>query len=141
MSRDRLYVDKKQDIFIKEWALDAKNYNFKEASNKSIFLLAVVKGFEYYDPSITIDRREGGYVRTEYLSHEDKALLFALFLAKGGPIHSLLNVDEVYDFAEKCAFTGFKIIKQELDTSSESELFELRKVKELNNIYAEFKKA
>jgi len=105
---DRLYIDKKdKDLYDK-----IKDDLFKEIQNKDQFLVAMAYGYKY-DAKIPLDSKEG-YVRTEYLSPEDKALMDAIALSVEDSVDILANKELVFSIAEEFAHGGIKLIHDQV---------------------------
>jgi len=124
---DRLYIDDED----KELYEKIRNEIFKNKDNKDLFLFAMAKGFKVHKRSPL--QKKFGFVRTEYLLPQDRALLNAIAIYEKGSEDVLLNEEEVFQIAEEYAHYGIQILKGELETSQfgsfdkklEKELFEL----------------
>jgi len=131
MANDRtiVYISEEHDSITKEWAKDNSFYNFRDAENKEIFLLAASKGYRLYYPNMkpSFRRSSGGYFRESYLNKNDYATIYALYMDKIGKIEDLVNKEVILSFAEIAAYNGFKVLMDEMGNSAK-ENFEKRKI-------------
>ena len=63
ISKSTVGIDENQEPDIKEWSSTNDFYNFREADNKDVFLLAVSKGYELFEKETQISIKGGGYFR------------------------------------------------------------------------------
>ena len=103
---------------------------------KDIFLLATALGLEKPQD---IQGKKDGYVRLSYIKTYQKALMASILLGleeNRDEIDKFANEDVNYDEAERCAESGFKILKEMIDSAGgDIELFEKRIFSQLNMLY------
>ena len=103
---------------------------------KDIFLLAVALGM---NSPTDIKGKRDGFTRTSYIKARDKSLLASLLLGKAenqDEIDKLANDDLSYEEAEKCAESGFAVLKEMIESASfDEELLEKRIIAQLNLLY------
>ncbi len=109
-SPDRLYIDKKD----KPLYDTLKDDLFKEIQNKNQFLMAMSYGYKF-DARRPLDSKEG-FVRTEYLSPEDTALLDAIALSVETSVDVIADKEIVFSIAEEFAHGGIKLIHGQVTT-------------------------
>ena len=104
---DRLYVDKRD---IKDFnRLKDKDSPFAGSQNKDVFLAAMVIG--HHEGSRLELKKKEGYVREEYLTAEDLALIRAIAVSEEGSLNVLLDKQKVFSIAEEYAAGGIKLLK------------------------------
>ena len=103
-----IYIDKK-DVADFTSLRERKDSPFANAQNKEIFLAAMVVGF-HEGGRIEVKNREG-YIRTEYLSDEERALIRAIAISAEGGLNALLDEQKVYSIAEEYATGGISLLK------------------------------
>jgi dnd system-associated protein 4 len=128
---DRLYIEK----------ADRELYNeikgedmFSGKDTRELFIIAAAFGFKNKIRK-SFQNREG-YVRTEYLTGKDKALLYAIALKEADSVDILSNKEEVFKIAEEYAHGGVRILHDSIGSTqfgSFSKQFE----KMLHEIYEE----
>lgn len=104
---DRLYVDKKDIADFNR--LKDKDSPFAGSQNKDVFLAAMIIG--YHEGSRLELKRKEGYVREEYLTDEDLALIRAIAISEDGNINVLLDKQKTFSIAEEYATGGIKLLK------------------------------
>lgn len=106
---DRVYINKvDREIYDKlKEVQELKNYD-----NKDLFFLAMMIGFTN-DNNFSIDKKEG-FVRTEYFSINEKAIINAITIYKNKNVDSIRNKEDVYKNAEEYANGGIKILKEKV---------------------------
>jgi len=85
---------------------------FKGRENKELFLLAM--GIGFHERSQKKLKSKEGYVRTEYLSDEEKAIIKSIAISKEGDLSILLDKKKVYSIAEEYAAAGIKILSEKV---------------------------
>ena len=101
---DRLYVDRRD---IKEFnRLKDRDSPFAGSQNKDVFLAAMVVG--YHEGSRLELKQKEGYVREEYLSPEDLALIRSIAVSEEESLNVLLDKQKVFSIAEEYAAGGIK---------------------------------
>jgi hypothetical protein len=107
---DRLYVDKKDfDQFNR---LKEKDSPFAGCQNKDIFLAAMIIGYNE-GTKIELTKKEG-YVREEYLTKEDLAMIKSIAVAETGDLKILLDKKKVFSIAEEYATGGIALLLQQV---------------------------
>lgn len=107
---DRLSIDELDKALYD----DIEKEVFPDAQNKDQFLFAMAFGFKHRaNPKIA--RREG-FVRAEYLTPGDKALINALAVAETGSIAVLTNRARVYQIAEEYAHGGIRLLHDQVES-------------------------
>lgn len=139
----RLYINKNNRKLLDDWdAKDILGFHMTEA--KDIFLLASALGL---DTPTDIGGTKDGYFRTDAKNYKtyDKALLSSVML---GTVEDVEDIDKYateiinYNEAERCAESGFKILKEKIeDVNCDFELLEKRLISELNLLYEKNVKA
>lgn len=87
----------------------------KEISNKELFMIGLGVGFNSKNQISDFKRSNTG-VRIEYFKDEDNTLFAALQVATTGDSTSLLNVENLYDQAERYSAGGIAILFNALQT-------------------------
>ena len=134
--RDRLFINLNyRDSMLREW--DEKNIlGMHMLETKDIFLLATALGLD--DPK-DIQGKKDGYVRLSYIKTYHKALLASILLGleeNRDKIDDFANEDVNYDEAERCAESGFKKLKEMIDSAGgDMALLEKRIFSQLNMLY------
>lgn len=104
---DRLYVDRRD---IKDFnRLKDNDSPFAGSQNKDVFLAAMVIG--YHEGSRLELKHKEGYVREEYLTKEDLALIRSIAVSEEGNLNVLLDKQKVFSIAEEYAAGGIKLLK------------------------------
>jgi len=104
---DRFYVDKR-DVE-KFNRLKERDSPFAGSQNKDVFLAAMVVGF-HEKSKIDLKNKEG-YVREEYLTPRELAVIKAIAVADEGNLEILLDKQKVFSIAEQYATGGIEILK------------------------------
>lgn len=94
--------------------LEEKDSPFGNKDKKHLFLTAMVVGFKNGIKHKITDRDPSGYIRTEYLSDTEKALINAVAVKDAGNLEVLLDKKRVYSIAEEYAAGGIKILKDQV---------------------------
>ncbi len=134
--RDRLFINLNyRDPMLNDW--DEKNIlGMHMLETKDIFLLATALGLD--DPQ-DIQGKKDGYVRLSYIKTYHKALMASILLGleeNHDRIDEFANEDVNYDEAERCAESGFKKLKEMIDSAGgDMELLEKRIFAQLNMLY------
>lgn len=89
--------------------LTAIAHETKVISNKDFFLIAMGVGFAARNPLTDIKRSNNG-VRIQYLLPADNVLLASLQAAETKDPNSLLQIEELYDLAERYSAGGVAIL-------------------------------
>jgi hypothetical protein len=105
---DRIHVDKK-DLKDFRDLVKEKYSPFADSQNKDIFLAAMVVGY-HEGGRIPLGSKEG-FIREEYLSDEDRALIRAVAVSTEGNLNVLLDEQKVYSIAEEYAAGGIALLK------------------------------
>jgi hypothetical protein len=90
-------------------SLTAMAQEAKVISNKDFFLIAMGVGFAAKNPLHDMKRSNNG-VRIQYLLPDDNVLLASLQAAETNDPSSLLQIEELYDLAERYAAGGIAIL-------------------------------
>lgn len=107
---DRLSVDKNDlDLYA-----DIEQEVFLGKQNKDRFLFAMAFGF-WHRADEQIARREG-FVRAEYLTPQDEALIDALAVAEEESASILSNRRRVFDIAERYAHGGIQLLYNQVQS-------------------------
>ena len=106
---DRVYVEKSA---IKDFERLREDSPFKGRENKELFLLAMSTGF--HEGSLKKLEKKEGFVRTEYFSPEEKAVIKSIAIRKEGGLNVLLDKKKVYSIAEEYAAAGIKILSEKV---------------------------
>jgi len=105
---DRLYVEKSA---INDYdQLKGKDSPFYGRENKELFIAAMTLGF-HENSKKDLSKKEG-FVRTEYLTDEEKSLIKAIAIAEEGNLNVLLDKKRVFSIAEEYAAGGIKLLKE-----------------------------
>ena len=108
---DRLSIDEDDKALYDEIAQDV----FLGRQNKDRFLFAMAFGF-WRGADREIDKREG-FVRAEYLTPQDKALIDALAVAEAQSAAVLANRERVYEIAERYAHGGILLLHDHVQST------------------------
>lgn len=108
---DRIYIDKK-DVADFASLRERRDSPFVNAQNKEIFLAAMVVGF-HEGGRIELKNKEG-YIRTEYLTDEERALIKAIAISTERGLNVLLDEQKVYSIAEEHATGGISLLKSKV---------------------------
>lgn len=87
----------------------------KEISNKELFMMGLGVGFNSKNKISDFKKSNTG-VRIEYFKDEDNTLFAALQVATTDNSNSLLDIEDLYDQAEKYAAGGIAILANALQT-------------------------
>lgn len=124
-----------RDLMLNDW-VDKNVLGMHMLETKDIFLLATALGLEKPQD---IQGKKDGYVRLSYIKTYQKALMASILLGleeNRDEIDKFANEDVNYDEAERCAESGFKILKEMIDSAGgDIELFEKRIFSQLNMLY------
>lgn len=85
---------------------------FAGRENKNLFIMAMVTGFR--EGARVKLRKKEGFVRTEYLSPNEKSIIKAIAVATEGSLDVLLDKRKVYSIAEEYAASGIKLLKDKV---------------------------
>jgi len=110
---DRIYVDKK-DLKDFRDLVKEKYSPFANSQNKEIFLAAMVVG--YHEGGRIPLRSKEGFIREEYLSDEERALIRAVAVSTEGNLNVLLDEQKVYSIAEEYATGGIALLKAKVSS-------------------------
>lgn len=134
--RDRIFIPQSyRDEMLDGW--QSKNtLGLKVLENKDIFLLAVALGLSTPED---FKEKKDDYFLLKNVETYDKALFGSILLGKlenTDNIDSFSNMDINYDESERCAISGFKKLKEFIDSAGgDSELLEKRALAQLNLLY------
>jgi hypothetical protein len=104
---DRVYVDKKDIADFNR--LKERDSPFANCQSKEVWLAAMVVGFSE-GGRIPLKNKEG-YVRIEYFTDEERALIKSIAVATEGNLNVLLDEQKIYSIAEEYATGGIQILK------------------------------
>ena len=107
---DRLYVEK-SDIKLYD-RLKEIDSPLKGKENKELFIMSMILGFKE-EGTKELNKKEG-YVRTAYLTSEEKSLIRAIAIDKVGALAVLLDKKKVYSIAEQYAAYGIKLLHDQV---------------------------
>lgn len=116
---DRFSIDKKNINLYEEIMNDPL---FKGKENKELFILAAVYG--YYNNKRNPLSQKHGFVRSEYLSKDDWAIVKSITIQDIG-LKSLEEDDEVYKIIEEYANGGIQLINLWIN-NTQLGIFELK---------------
>ncbi|AZV56430.1 hypothetical protein [Clostridium sp. AWRP] len=111
--------------------------NNPNTSRIDLFLFAMALGM---DTTPTEVKQKETFIRDEYIKIKHDAFFYSAFIYKMEDkenFDAIKNIDNVYEFAEKYANTGFDLIDDMMKTKSES-VSELELVKEMDQEYDKF---
>jgi len=103
---DRLYVEKSDIELYKR--LKEIDRPLKGKENKELFIMSMILGFKEGGAK-ELNKREG-YVRTAYLTSEEKSFIKAIAIDKTGTLGVLLDKKKIYFIAEQYASFGIKML-------------------------------
>ncbi len=111
---DRVFIDKKDKLY--EKLDEEKIFHSSKRDRKDQFIFAMALGF-INELKREIENKEG-FVRTEYFSNTDIALINAVALYTNKDINVLNNKKEVYKIAEEYAHAGIKLLVDKIESSA-----------------------
>ena len=114
---DRLSIDDNDKSLYDE----LKDTVFLGQQNKDQLLFAMAYGF-WREARRPIERKEG-FVRAEYLTPQDEALIDAVALADTGSAAVLSNREQVYDIAEQYAHGGIRLLHAKLQSTQHGSFY------------------
>ena len=127
--RDRFYINVNHRPFLK--TLDDNNIlGFHLITKKEIFLLAVSLGLN--TPKNIIGKKDGYFLLKDVKS-SDRALFGSILLGKvndDSEVDSVANDEVNYNEAERCAESGFEILKSKIENAPTEELLYRRLMSE-----------
>lgn len=135
--RDRLYINESyRDRMLQQ--MESQNIlGFKLCKAIDRFFVAVALGLN--NPIDFQGKKDGYFQIHNNVGTYEKALFSSLLLGIKGnqpEIDKYANADINYDHAEKCAESGFLVLKEKLDAANwDEELFEKRLLSELKLLY------
>ena len=133
---DRVCIDKyDRDLYNKIKEEDI----FSGKTAKELFLAAMAFGFKNNTRRPLKNREASGYLRTEYLSIEDRALIYAVALQEAHSEDVLSDKEEVFSIAEEFAHGGIRILHDAI-TSVQLGSFDKQFEKMLHESYEELMK-
>lgn len=91
--------------------------------NKDQFLFAMAYGF-WHEAGRKIERKEG-FVRAEYLTPEDEALIDAVAVAETASAAVLSNRERVYEIAEQYAHGGIRLVHAQVQSTQHGSLYKV----------------
>lgn len=92
--------------------LKERDSPFSGKENKDLFIMAMITGF-HEGSRIELDKKYG-FVRTEYFSEREKAIIKTIAIYEEGNLEVLNNEEKVYSIAEEYAAGGIKILKNKV---------------------------
>ena len=136
-SGDIIYINEQYRAFIDE--LKSNDVlGFKLLDNKESFMLAVALGI---DQPTECKKKRFGWTRKSYIKTSDKAMWAAVLLGTANTdeeINQYADLDKSVELCEKCAETGFGVLKQQYEKAEgDAELFERRMLKALDLLYTQ----
>lgn len=135
--RDRLYINEsyRETILKKMESDNILGFNLCKAIE--CFFVAVALGMN--EPLDFQGKKDGYFQIHNNVGTYEKALFSSLLLGikeNQAEADKYANADINYEYAEKCAESGFLVLKQKLDDASwDEELFEKRMLSELKLLY------
>jgi hypothetical protein len=103
---DRLFIDTSdKSLYDDEKLVNELFYNM---ANKEKFLFAMAYGFKF-NTRVSLNKREG-YVRAEYLSDTDRALINSLSIYEKEDVTILSDPLLVFQIAEEYAHAGIRLL-------------------------------
>ncbi len=136
--KDRLYINKHyRDTFLDDW--DNKNVlGFHTVKAVDIFFIAVALGLS--TPTDIQGAKDGYFQIHNNVYTKEKGLFGSILLGKEenkDSIDKYANIDVNFDEAERCAESGFLILKEKIDAAGgDEDLLEKRLIAELKLLYA-----
>lgn len=128
---DRLYIDSNDRKIIDKIEKQGC-FDFKRATNKEIFLLAMAIGVDANIDDYKIGKKDGFFLAKD-LTPSDEALINICAIVKYG-LDVLNDKEKVYNYVQNCAHVGFKILIDEIDECSFGSIDKLFKIK-INDLY------
>jgi dnd system-associated protein 4 len=92
--------------------LKEKDSPFFGKENKDLFILSMIIGFNS-GTRLELDKKDG-FVRTEYFSDKEKAIMKAIAISELNDLEILRDKEKVYSIVEEYAASGIKILKEEV---------------------------
>lgn len=89
--------------------LKERDSPFVKRENKDLFIMAMITGF-HEGSRIELDKKDG-FVRTEYFTEREKAIIKAMAIKEEENLEILHDKEKVYSIAEEYAAGGIKILK------------------------------
>jgi len=133
--RDRLYIEKSdRKVYDRLKRVDSP---FKGKGNKELFVMAMILGFGEGGTK-ELNKKEG-YVRTAYLTDEEKSLIKAIAIDKVAALDVLLDKEKVYSIAEQYAAYGIRLLHDRV-FSGEYGTYAKRLESELVQVFEENRK-
>lgn len=129
---DRLYIDIKMRDLIDNKMKKFNFLNADNARNKEIFFYALSLGLS---APTHIEGTKDGYILEKDLNPIDEAIIYSCIIPTIKDIDNITNKAQVYDYIQKCANTGFKIISNIIDENS-GENIDKKLLLELDDKYA-----
>lgn len=128
---DRIHIDKKDRELYE--VLKSEEI-FKDRENKDLFVISMAYGFKNRIKE-GIEKKEG-FVRVEYLSGWDLALINAVAMYDTNSVEVISNKEEVFKIAEEYAHAGVKLLFDKIN-SVQFGTFDKQFEKELHETYEE----
>ena len=136
MARDRININNNYYDELIKYMNEKNILDFGMLDNKDIFLLAASLGLN--NPT-EIQGGKFGFVRLEYIKTYEMSLMASILLGKAtnnDEIDKYSDVELSYSEAERCAETGFGILKQKIeDAKNDEELLYKRLMSEIDLLY------
>lgn len=136
--RDRIFIDLSYRDFL-EGIKKSNILGFHLPDAKDVFLLAVSLGL---DCPKDISGRKDGYFLVKNIRTSDKAFFASITLGNmkdNKDVDKYANDEINYDEAERCAESGFEILKGKIeDSGGNEELLAKRMLSELDLLYEKY---
>lgn len=134
-NRDRIYINKGYRTFLDEMGKN-NTLGFNLINKKDIFILAVALGL---DTPKNFSAAKDGYFLLKDVKSFDRAYFASILLGAltdEKDVDKYANDDVNYDQAEKCAESGFEILKDKVTSAGgDEELLINRLLSELDLLY------
>lgn len=135
--RDRFYIEDKVRELLNQKIKKDNFLNMNSAKNKEIFLFAVSLGI---DAPNSLEGSKDGLLLDKDLDVFDESMVYSVTIPNFENMNDIANKNAVYDYIEKCANQGFRVISSIIDNSS-IETIDKQLLIELNEKFEDVVKA
>lgn len=108
--RDRIFIDSADRKDFER--LKKPDAPLAGKENKELFMMALIVGYNEGNRIPLKDKY--GFVRLEYLSEKEDAIIKSIAISEEGGLDVLLDKDKVYTIAEEYASGGIKLLKSQV---------------------------
>ncbi len=109
-SRDRIFIDSADRKDFER--LKKPDAPLAGKENKELFMMALIVGYNEGNRVPLKDKY--GFVRLEYLSEKEDAVIKSIAISEEDSLGVLLDKDKVYTIAEEYAAGGIKLLKNQV---------------------------